>query len=178
MFLIYIDRGVKNMDVRQLLDVEEFINSFRINNSVYGYAIPASLLKGSSNISNSMINNELNELIKQKPSEEKFSDVLDIYMKQKNIKSDAEMCSLSNVDKGTFSGIRNNIHMPSIETTVKLILTLELNEIETERFMSSAGKFFDLSSDRDLAVIYFIRNKIYDLNRLNTTLKCLGLKEL
>ncbi|MDF2685373.1 MAG: hypothetical protein K0S55_554 [Clostridia bacterium] len=167
------------MDGKQLLEVEEFINAFRITNLTNGFEIPFGLiLTDKSNISYSKIKDELGVLIKQKPSDEKFSDVLDVYMKQKNIKSDAEMCSLSYVDKGTFSGIRNNIHMPSLETTIKLILSLGLNEIETQRFMSSACRFFDLSSDRDLAIIYFIRNKIYDLNKLNAALKYLGLKEI
>lgn len=86
-------------------------------------------------------------------------------------KKDSEIYKKANVDRKLFSKIRNNpAYRPSKTTAVAFAMALELDLDETQSLIGRAGYTLTHSSLFDIIVEYFIREKNYDINELNTVL--------
>ncbi|MCQ2437444.1 MAG: macro domain-containing protein [Clostridia bacterium] len=99
-----------------------------------------------------------------------FSETL-LKLIDKSGKKDPEVYRKANVDRKTFSKIRNNpAYQPSKSTAIAFALALELSLEETKDFIARAGYALSKSNLRDVIIEYFIVNRQYDINLLNEVL--------
>lgn len=100
---------------------------------------------------------------------EPFSATLMRIIDEKGMK-DSDVYKRANIDRRTFSKIRNPDYHPSKRTTLALAVGLELDLDETNEFLKCAG--FALSQNRkfDVIVQFFIVNKRYNILEINSVL--------
>lgn len=86
---------------------------------------------------------------------------------EKNIK-DSSVYKKADIDRRLFSKIRSdeNYH-PAKNTAIRLCLALELDIVETEKLLESAGYCLSLSSTTDLVIRYCIEHKTYNIISVN-----------
>ena len=90
----------------------------------------------------------------------------------------AEVYKKANIDRKLFSKIiGKNDYTPRTDTIISLALALELNIIQTDELLKSAGRAFS-GSERDLLLRACIEHKIYDIIRIDTLLFERGLDTL
>jgi transcriptional regulator with XRE-family HTH domain len=101
---------------------------------------------------------------------ETFARYLSIWLDRKGIK-DSDFYKKIYMSKQTFNKIINGkTEKPNQKTAMLIAYGLELNLDEAMDFLSIIGYTFSRSSKLDLIVKYFIQDKNYDLNQLETTL--------
>ena len=84
---------------------------------------------------------------------------------------DSTIYKRANVDRRLFSKIRSNPdYKPSKATAVAFAIALRLNVEETNDLIGRAGYVLSHSSEADLTAECFIRNRIYDIGKLNEVL--------
>lgn len=69
-------------------------------------------------------------------------------------------------------------YQPSKETVVACVISLELDEVQAEQFMNSAGYALSMSITWDAVILYCISRKCYDLFKINDLLNEVGEKGL
>ena len=107
-----------------------------------------------------------------------FSQTL-LDMIDKKGMTDVECYKSANIDRKLFSKIRcNNDYKPSKETVLALAIGLKLSKDETNELLLSAGYILSPSILSDIIVLYFIENKLYDINNVNIALYEHGQKVL
>lgn len=117
----------------------------------------------------------LDELIKNKPLT--FSQLL-LKMLDERAISDVEFYKRANIDRKLFSKIRNKDYKPSKNTVLAAVVSLKLSVEEAEQLMAAAGYTWNRSDNTDIIVMYFLRRKDYDIDRLNLALYDYGEKTL
>lgn len=121
--------------------------------------------------------NDLNEFL-NKSTDETFTESILKLIDEKGEK-DSDVYKRAGMDRKHFSKIRSDkYYRPKRDTVMKLALSLKLDENETICLLSKCGYAFNYSDKTDLAVIYFIRNGVYDLSYVNETLSALSLRTL
>lgn len=86
-----------------------------------------------------------------------------------------EIYKRANLSKSVFSSIMtNSVAIPKKGTVVALAIALKLDLEQTERLLMKAGYTFSNSIKGDLAAVYFINHKIYDIDKLNIVLHDMG----
>ena len=84
---------------------------------------------------------------------------------------EVEVYTNAHLDRRLFSKLRSNKDFkPSKKTAISICLGLKLNLDETKDLLEKAGYTLSHSSIADLIIEYFIKNKEYDLNVINSIL--------
>ena len=86
-------------------------------------------------------------------------------------KKDSEIYTKANLSRQHFSKIRNNPHyQPTKPTAIALALALELDLEQTRDLIGRAGYALTSSSKFDVIIMYFIRERNYNLFDINAAL--------
>lgn len=105
----------------------------------------------------------------QKPSET-FSEAVLRIITEKGWK-DPDCYKAANMDKRLFSKIRcNRNYHPDKKTAISLAIALELNMKETNNLLGKAGYALSESDKRDVIVMFFIKQEIFDILELDGVL--------
>lgn len=93
--------------------------------------------------------------------------------------TDAECYKKAGIDRRLFSKIRSDKdYYPSKKTVISFIIALELNFLDAEELMKSAGYCLSNSYLRDVIIIFCIKNKIYNICEINLLLAQYGVKTI
>jgi len=96
-----------------------------------------------------------------------FNELLFFFIDSKDLK-DSDVYRKINMDRKLFSKIRCNFkYIPNKTNVIKLCLSLNLNLIDTNKLLNSAGYSLAYNDNFDLIISYCIENNIYDLNIIN-----------
>ena len=98
-----------------------------------------------------------------------FLDLLYTHINQRNMK-DSEIYKRAQISRATFSNIRSGKKGISKQTLMQLCFGLKLTYDESVALMAAADCAFNTSNIRDLVVIYFLKNRIYDTYEVNAEL--------
>lgn len=98
-----------------------------------------------------------------------FLNLLYTYIDQRNMK-DSEIYKRAQISRATFSNIRSGKKGISKQTLMQLCFGLKLSYDESVALMAAADCAFNTSNIRDLVVIYFLKNGIYDTYEVNAEL--------
>ncbi len=110
----------------------------------------------------------LSELLAQ--TDAGFSETL-LRLIDQTGKKDSEIYTKANLSRQHFSKIRNNPHyQPTKPTAIALALALELDLEQTRDLIGRAGYTLTSSSKFDVIIMYFIREKNYNLFDINAAL--------
>lgn len=88
---------------------------------------------------------------------------------------DSYIYNKAHINAKLFSKMRNPNYHASRKTIIALGLALELNIDEFEILLSSANYAFSLNNTFDIAIIYCIEHRIYDIFEVNEIIYELGL---
>lgn len=111
-------------------------------------------------------------------TESTFQERLFEIIRERKI-DEVELYTKAQITKQTFSKIRSNRdYKPTKNTAFLLVLALNLNLEEAGNLLSRAGIAFSPSDKFDLAIKFFIENKIYDIFEINEILMQSGIKTL
>ena len=101
---------------------------------------------------------------------ETFAEFLFKLIAKKNL-TIPEVYRKADLHRKTFSDIRNKKnYMPSRNTIIKIIFALELSIADAQKLLKKAGYALSDSSDFDLTVAKFIREKNFSQLELDETL--------
>ncbi len=119
--------------------------------------------------SDETINNAVIE-IKNEKLEASFREVLFSFIDKKQL-TDPEVYKKAKVDKRTFSKIRkdDSKHV-SKNTVICLGLALELNQDDFDELLRSNHNYLYNNEYFDVAIKWCIKNKIYDIEKVNDIL--------
>ncbi len=99
-----------------------------------------------------------------------FNELLFSFIDNENLK-DSDVYRKINMDRKLFSKIRCDFnYIPKKTNVIKLCLSLNLNLMDTNKLLNSAGYSLAYNDEFDLVISYCIENNIYDLNDVNTYL--------
>ncbi len=116
----------------------------------------------------------LEELFAQQ-KECSFSEYLLDLLKERDGK-DSEVYKRAEISKQLFSKILNSKdYKPSKDTAIQLAIGLQLNLVQTQKLLETAGYLLTRSSKADLAVKYCIEHKYYSVSFINELLYDRGL---
>lgn len=83
--------------------------------------------------------------------------------------ADVDVYSRAGISKATFSRIRSG-EVPKKENAIALAFALELDDVQTEALLGSAGYSLSRSSVADLIVRFFLERGVHDLLAVNDAL--------
>ena len=116
-----------------------------------------------------MNNIKLEKYLKEK-KQVNFNELLFSYIDNNNLK-DSDVYHKIDMDRKLFSKIRCNLnYIPKKANVIKLCLSLNLNLMDSNKLLNSAGYSLSYNDEFDLVISYCIENKIYDLNIINNYL--------
>ncbi len=110
--------------------------------------------------------------------EDTFTDKLLAMIKEKGLR-DSTVYRRAQLDRRLFSKIASDrFYRPAKDTVIAFAMALECLLEEVDALLRSAGFQFSRSSRRDIIIAYFFRERIYDIDILNSVLAGLGEKPL
>lgn len=113
---------------------------------------------------------------KEKSTE--FVDYLYLLMDKYGFDKNSDLYDKANISRQYWHKIISNETNPSLETVLKLVFALKLNNHECKYLLKKAGYTLSSSSTYSLIIRYCIENKIYDLNKVNDYLEKYSYKPL
>lgn len=117
---------------------------------------------------------EVKNLLPQKKRGELFWEYLQSLMARTG-KSKVEIYKGANLDRRIFSKIRNTPDaIPSKRTVLALAIALQLSLEDTKAFLEQAGFAFSSFEKADVLIAFFIKNQMYDIQRINEVLYSFG----
>jgi hypothetical protein len=159
------------LDKKLLLELKEYVESHL---TLMVYNLSESLTSQEKSIAQ---NFELEEFIKSK-RQPTFNKVLFSYIDQSG-SSDSDIYKKAGLDRRLFSKIRSNPgYHPGKSTVVVLGLALELDELEFDKLLSSAGYSLSDNETFDLVIQFCLEKGIYNLDQVNEALDYFSLKPL
>ena len=90
----------------------------------------------------------------------------------------SDLYDKANISRQYWHKIISNECSPSLETVLKLVFALHLNNHECKYLLKKAGYTLASSSTYSLIIRYCIENKIYELNKINDYLEKYGYKAI
>ena len=125
---------------------------------------------------------ELGEYIKKHQSNvEKSSDFQSYLFELINkhgFNKDSDVYNKANISRQSWSLIISGKVKPSLNTLIKIVFALELDNHECKYLLKKAGFTLSSSSEFSLIIRYFIENKKYNIYELNETLAKYGYEEI
>ncbi|WP_088066710.1 hypothetical protein [Gottfriedia luciferensis] len=107
-----------------------------------------------------------------------FRELLFRLIDKKNI-NDPVIYKKAGIDRKHFSKIRSNPnYLPKKNTIIALALALELEQVEVEELLCSAGYTLSFSETSDLVIQFCLERNIYDIDFVNEALHQFHLKPL
>ena len=109
-----------------------------------------------------------------KKNEEKSKDFVSyLYqlMDERGYSKNSDLYNKANISRQTWSLIISNKINPSLNSVLKIVFALELNNHECKYLLKKAGYTLASSSTYSLIIRYCIENKIYDLMTVNELLE-------
>jgi len=103
------------------------------------------------------------------PVDPSFQDILFRFIDERGMK-DSDVYNSCFVDRSTFSHIRKGDRGITKKTIKQLCFGLKLSYDEAVILMKSAGFAFSNSSIADLVIVYFLKNRNYDIFAANAEL--------
>ena len=101
-------------------------------------------------------------------------ELMDKYGFDKN----SDLYEKANISRQYWSKIINKERQPSLETVLKIVFALKLQNHECKYLLKKAGYTLASSSTYALVIRYCIENKIYDLHKVNDCLEEYGFKAI
>lgn len=112
----------------------------------------------------------ISNYINENKEKDTFQTKLFNYIDQKELK-DSDVYNKVYLDRRLFSKIRNNKdYHPSKETIILLGIALELTEEQLEDLLKSASYSLPMNTTYDLIIRFCFKEKIYDLEKVNSFL--------
>lgn len=119
-------------------------------------------------------------ILQHKKNEEKSTNFLTYLFKlmnKKGFSKDSDLYKKANISRQNRSSIISGKSIPSLNTTLKIVFALELNNHECKYLLKKVGFTLSSSSTFSLIIRYCIENKIYDLLTVNKYLEAYGLED-
>lgn len=119
-------------------------------------------------------------ILEHKKNEEKSTDFLTYLFKlmdKKGFSKDSDLYKKANISRQNWSSIISGKSTPGLNTTLKIVFALELNNHECKYLLKKVGFTLSSSSNFGLIIRYCIENKIYDLLTVNKYLELYGLED-
>ena len=101
--------------------------------------------------------------------DESFSATILKLIDEKGLK-DSDVYNSINMDRRLFSKMRNSKYSPSKQTALSLCIALKLDLEQSSELLKKAGYALSHSNMADVIVEYFIRNRIYDIYKIDEAL--------
>ena len=96
-----------------------------------------------------------------------FNELLFSFIDNENLK-DSDVYRKINMDRKLFSKIRCDFnYIPKKTNVIKLCLSLNLNLMDTNKLLNSAGYSLSNNKNFDLVISYCLDNNIYDIYVIN-----------
>ena len=105
-----------------------------------------------------------------------FSEYLSSLLKERGYEKDSDFYNKANITKQTWHVIMSGKSNPSLETALKIVFTLKLNNHECKYLLKKAGYTLASSSRYALIIRYCIENNIYEIWKVNEYLKANGFR--
>ena len=110
-----------------------------------------------------------------KPS---FVDRVIEIIREKGVR-DSVVYKAAQIDRRLFSKIMSDkYYKPAKDTAIAIALALQLPLAEANDLLERAGYILSHSNKRDIVIEYFIRERMYSLNKINSVLEMLYLKPI
>ena len=91
---------------------------------------------------------------------------------------DSDVYNKANISRQSWSLIISGKVKPSLNTLIKIVFALHLDNHECKYLLKKAGFTLSSSSEFSLIIRYFIENKKYNIYELNETLARYGYEEI
>ena len=120
-------------------------------------------------------------IVRHRTNKEKTNDfVTYLYelMDKYGFDKTSDLYDKANISRQYWSKIINKERQPSLETVLKIVFALKLQNHECKYLLKKAGYTLASSSTYALIIRYCIENKIYDLNKVNDLLEEYGFKAI
>ncbi len=118
------------------------------------------------------------DAVLERAAKQSFVDRVIEIIRQKGVR-DSAVYKAAQIDRRLFSKIMSDKnYKPAKDTAIAIALALQLPLAEANDLLERAGYILSHSNKRDIVIEYFIRERIYSLNKINIVLEMLYLKPI